>query len=359
MRWTGPLRWLVWLVPAVPALCIVHDAVAFLRFDAAEVARRLDLALEQPPALPELPIPKATRGEVQVVLLGASSVAFGGRELSLSVAEGLDAVGVSAAVTNAGWEGLRMSTLRLRLEAVLEDRQAAGAPVQVVALYAGHNDRTEPYHSAIRDTLGTLWSVRLLHMGHVASRRLTGRPAARFRPYHNMRVGSFVDAAERAGLVTFPHEELRACLDASHAHFVSQLDALRRDLAAQGIALVVITPVGNLEARIFGDAQARRLLAEADAAPDASSRFALLRAAQERETLTPYLRAVDATRQALRELARHDGVTLVDLADWLDTAQVPLGDNLFLDHMHFRDPEGYVWLRRAFVEGVADALEAR
>lgn len=273
---------------------------------------------------------RLSRARPLVYVLGASSVIrTDGGVFSEYLERRLRRRLPAAAVLNFGYSGIDSFTLRRRLDQALELRRP-----DLVVLYAGHNDYNNVYATIVKPAFQRFNPLLELH------KRITDPHAG-----HNVVVHArifnprILEVLQRVGLLTV--DPRLSCVDElALDRFERNLAAIMDRLRRTAVPLLLVTPVGNLTARPYGDLrQVTEPYERGMRQPNMCAAYPLLKRAQDAERFTYDSRAKTPLLAHLRAI-RRPGVHVLDVDHALRQRGCPFSHALFLDYFHFKD-EGH------------------
>lgn len=257
-------------------------------------------------------------------------------------------------VINFGIPGHDSFDVRRRVEDALDT-----APPDLLILYTGHNDFTNAYRVAFSRTFHIIQRQRALLalalpvylIGGSKARGLAWEPDTnQFASWLYYAANPWMTLAlQRLGLLTLPQAPvplLDSLVCEAYARNIEEVVTLARQHA---VPLLVVTPIGNLDAPVYGmgleaDGLYRRGMAESDPA----ARLRLLREARDRDALSLDIRAKTPMLEMLRGISAPD-------VHVLDLEAVFAAQGRRFDYDDFSD---YVHLRQDAHDRIAQALYA-
>jgi lysophospholipase L1-like esterase len=355
----------MWLLPFAVVAAVAVDVVSARRIDGAFLEARRGAAAEllgvrtRPFELE--PASNATR----VWLFGESSFAAPDlQQVPMRLRAHAEARGETLVVDNLASEGFTSADILQRVQEALRAAEAAGVQPDIAVLYAGHNDVTTTFHAAMGFPAADPWgfpaSALVAAPYYLAGGVWRDAPGLQgFRFYRNRFVGGLLRRYQQAGWVHFQAEDfapLRAEIEANYAPRIRQMAGA---LAARGVPLMVMTPIGAIAVRPEGPIQVIDPLF--DAASRASSRaerVAAWLAARDAETFTSDMRAKSFMLEALRQLGPDAKggpapISVCDLERGLAATDFPFDATMFEDPLHL-SPAGFD-VMVAFLDGCLDA----
>jgi len=292
-------------------------------------------------------VARMDNGGPSIWVLGASSVYFPqGETFVEQLGEKLRVRNPALQILNLGISGIESRALVERFEGHLA---ASKKTPDLLLIYAGHNDYNVLYHASLARKFDLFEPLFYLLAPFT-------RPGLRhgMTVYLRARVPPLLEWLQRSGLVDFSALDLAAVNVSIATRFRLNLGRIVAHCRDAGIAVLLVTPVGNLLERPYGSlgvtAAAYHL---GMSLPDGESRLALLRLAQESEFLTYDIRAKEGVVEAMRSLTDSE-VSLVDLDSWLVDRGLRLDSRLFSDYFHFTR-----WGHAGVTECLLDELAAR
>lgn len=295
--------------------------------------------------------PPDSRASLHVWTLGGSSLVLPepGASFDVPFQRQMEARGHRVRLTNMAYPGVTSWFLRDRFLAGLQAAVETADLPDVVVVYHGHNDFSNTYRIVSQEPPAF---DRLLRLRWWADWRLDGDLAEQYGAYRQLRIGSATTRLQRFGVHIgdgdFDH------LDASIATtWISNIRVILSAAAVHDIPVIVVMPVGALEARPHGDPALIEPLYRAGlAADDYAEQVALLLRARELERLTVDIRAKTVLLDQMRTLSSPE-VTVVDLPALWRADEVPFDRLIFHDYVHF-NPAGF----ERFTNDLADVVVA-
>lgn len=237
-------------------------------------------------------------------------------------------------VVNLGIVGIDSYSVRLRVRQALD----AVRP-DIILLYYGHNDYNTAYQGFILpryfDRFDTL--LRLAFLFHREGEDMGVLESDDYYWFTRVTRPKLIQTFEKLGLLSINSADYAAVNRLILDHFIRNHKAIISMAAARGVPVVLVTPVGNVQAEPYGDL----------AVTEASYRMGMkaegyeesmrdLFRARDSEIFTYDLRAKSPLVQYLRTF-RSPNVYVLDLESRLKEARFGFGYNDFVDYFHFRD----------------------
>lgn len=282
------------------------------------------------------PLPDAIRadggGKARVFLFGESSLLLSDGTI---FPEELARLRGDLDVVNLGVSGIDSLSVRQRVA----DALAAARP-DVIVLYYGHNDYNNAYQGFLVPRFYRQFRL-LLRLAFVFRDRTQPRDvlmADTWYWYSRLMRPRIFQAFQSVGLVDLDRAGGFAAInDLILTAYRRNNEAILSLAAAQRIPVVLMTPVGNLQAEPFGDVDSTTYwYRKAKAAAGYRETIGFMKAARDAETLTYDLRAKSPLLEYVRACAR-PGVYVLDLERLLEEARFGFGYDDFLDYFHFND----------------------
>jgi lysophospholipase L1-like esterase len=328
-------RTLVVIIPILlvtQLLWIFFDVVRLRFVDSEELLASFSehLAIRDARPLPQFGVSSAGEEEVgpTIWVLGASSIFFPqGETFVEQLGERLRKRNPQLQTVNLGISGIESRALVEHFEANLANR--AGAPGLLI-IYAGHNDYNVLYHASVARKFDLFEPLFYLLAPFTRPGLNHGMTV-----YLRSRVPPLVEWLQSRGLVDFSQLSLVEVNRLIAARFKGHMTRIVKQCKAQGIAVMFVTPVGNLLARPYGSLAATSIpYLRGLSLPAGEGRLSHLRAAQESEFLTFDIRAKAGVREVMWSL-EEPGVVVLDLDGWLVAQELRLDSRLFSDYFHF------------------------
>ncbi len=347
-----PWRFGMWLLPASVVVALAADVLAARRIDRAFLEARRGTAAELL-GVRSRPFELAPPADARRVwLFGESSFAAPDLEqVPRRLRAHAAARGVELVVDNLASEGFTTADILQRIREALEAAQVAGVRPDIAVLYAGHNDVTTTFHAAMGFPAADPWGFPAsaivaapYYIGGGVWRDAPGLQGFRF--YRNRFVGGLLRRYQQAGWVRYEAEDFSPLLDEIEAHYAPRVREMAEALAAQGVPLMVMTPIGAVSIRPEGPIQiVDPLFAAAADAPGRTEQVAAWLAARDAETFTSDMRAKSFMLNALRDLGPDAllgpaPVSVCDLERGLVQTDFPFDATMFEDPLHL-SPAGF------------------
>lgn len=281
----------------------------------------------------------------RVLVFGGSSVVLPVYERSFPalLEQRLKEMGhADAQVVNLGVPGYDSTAILERLRVSLPRFRP-----DLVIFYMGHNDYTAAYRSpVVTDVHLIAPSATLSALAWLAFRwgdhRAEGLPwqpeISQFGPFLKARAEpALIQASQELRLLRLPSvsQRLNALV---LAHFSSNVEEMLARCAQADAAVLLITPISNLEAPVYGEtpqshAEQRRALAIGDY----GERLAALRGVKDRDVFSLDIRAKTPLLEFLRSI-KSPGVVFLDLEKSFENEKFSFGFEDFRDYVHFLQP---------------------
>ncbi len=239
-----------------------------------------------------------------------------------------------ARVYNFGYGGIDSFAIKLVIQDVLES-----IPVMpdVIIIYMGHNDYNNAYQSIVTSAFPEFsWLVRLVYpIAPNKRERVIGPMSHRW--FWRLRRGQFYDGLQKLKVARLDEKRFAQYDDMILGKFADNLQDVLTMVTGCGIPVVLITPIGNLEARPFGPCRVIDEFFELGTAADEyEGRIENLTMARDAEVFTFDVRARSDLNEYLRTIDM-DRVFLLDLEMGLRDVAFEFSDEDFLDYFHLRE----------------------
>lgn len=340
MKKPGRPIWLFPLIAASPALLLAvlvvlftRDLLALRAVDPAAIHR--DLAERFPSKSFFLePLPEKVhtldRTKKQVFVFGSSTLLLSDGGVFPDYLEQQDP---RLQVVNFGESGIESLSLKERVRAALK---VARPDVMLVVI--GDNDFNSAYQGYIIPTYFNKfgWLLRFPYLFYNNTKSISQFAPGEFYWYERLNRSRLLKLCQQLGLLRVDSREYQAINQLIVAYCLQNLQEITALAGAQGVPVVIITPVGNLHAEPYGDLSTTELYQKGLTAGDYGQALDYLKRARDSELFTYDLRAKSEMLAALRSL-QGANVHLLDLEKILEARHFEFSGANFLDYVHFND----------------------
>jgi len=311
------------------------DIYDIRRIDLSEVRGALQKHLEQKEPV-SFPLPDELliqdRSKKTVFVFGASNLVLSdsGRTFPDYLQQGH----ADLRVLNFGVNGIDSLSIKQRVNEALSVEKP-----DVIVLLIGDIDYNYAYHNFILENYYQKFNflLRIPYFFYDKSKPVSKFSYGTFYWYGELNRPRLCEFFQRLGLIKIRQEDFNAINRLVLDYFIRNCNDTVRMAVAQNIPVVMITPVGNLHARPYGDINTTSVFyKQGMKAGDYARAISYLKKARDSEIFTYDLRAKSQLIDYIRNF-RQPNVYVLDLEKRLEEMRFGFGYDEFIDYFHFND----------------------
>jgi len=348
---------LFWLITSLPGLLLLilvsvvaYDLYALNRVDPAVMLADIEEDLTDR-VFTVFPFPEKIRhideSRTTVFIFGASTLRFSN---GLVFPDYLEALDPDLQVINLGENGIDSSSVLYRVWQALDI-----AKPDVIVLLFGHNDYNYAYQGyLLKKYFNKLdWLLRIPFLFGYRNGPVGQFEIIDFSWYARLHRPKLFNFFQRLGWLKIKGQEYAPINQVVLNSFKKNLGNILGLAAAKDIPVVLMTPIGNLQAEPFGEERiTTALYRKGMASSDYEQALRYLKMARDSEIFTYDIRAKSQLLEFIRSI-REPGVHILDLERKLEELRFDFGPGGFTDYFHYDDRT-----HRAVAEIIYDYLEA-